>query len=266
MPKLKNDGSNFTVWHSKIKAAMRNVDLQTDAEILDPVKDQLGLDILVDVVEDALIKFVDPPPGVSVSTFKVLQEFRAQFGQTNKAFHGTLISQLWQLAQKPGESIQDYGSRSSALLDQLLRSGGDFPSSTFLECFGRGLSEQYELVFTFLEQGSAARQTYSCLMGDLLAAEAKLGHKASLKQQQFHGAAGAVTETRKRPWKANPKPAAAPPARAPREQNPNCWNCNQPGHSSKDCPQPQVRPWPFVPAGFVHKPRGAASAAGSART
>jgi hypothetical protein len=267
--KLKGDGANYDIWLLKIGAALRFAELSFDSEILNPVKDQLGRDILLDAVDNSLAKVVYPK-GRPSTTFKVLETFRQMFGMENASYHATIISQLWTLAQQPGEDVQSYGTRASALLDKLERAGGDFSPATFLQCFSRGVAAPFKLTVRFLQQGPSSRHSYHCLMGDLLAEEASISHEASLHKQQLYGAAGAVTETGKREWRPSSKAATTPGGRGHRDHNPNCWNCNQPGHSSRGCLQPQVRPWPFAPAGYVPRKRiprpaaGAGAAAGAA--
>lgn len=255
--RLKPDGSNWDIWIVRLLAAFRFNNLSGESEILDPSSDQLARDILLDCVDDALVKYVCPR-NQHITAFMVLTKFRDMFAMEHSSYQATLISKLWTLAQSPGEAVQEYGTRAMTLLSKLENANGDFPAETFLLCFGRGLSSPFKMTFKFLQQGSPARMKYQCLLGDLLAEEASIEHEAALqKNQGFHGAAGAVTEAARKPWRANNKPGAPGAAgRVPREQNPNCWNCNQPGHVSKTCPQPQVRPWPFQPATFTHKNQG----------
>ncbi len=58
---LKRDGLNYTTWLVKIGAAMRFLGLPANAENLDPARDQLAIDLLLDSVEEELLQFVSQP-------------------------------------------------------------------------------------------------------------------------------------------------------------------------------------------------------------
>lgn len=251
---LKRDGSNYPLWHVRIGAALRFLDIPSNAENLDATRDQLAIDLLLDSVEDDLVQYVSPA-GHHATAFEVLQVFSNMFSQANESHHASLTAQLWTLSQKQGEDIQSYSSRASALQNQLLRSGGSFSAENFLQCFERGVAAEFKLTVRLLRQGPPSRVNFPCLLGDLLAEEASIELEAARLKKNFHGVAGAIVDkpAGKPAWKLA-KPGAPPAAKAPRgPDNPNCWNCNGKGHTSKDCPEPRVRPWPHAPEGFTHK-------------
>jgi hypothetical protein len=258
---LKSDGSNYAVWQIKTAAALRFVGISSTGEDIKPALNQIGIDLLIDSVDNVLLQHV-VPPGPTISVFAVLQQFESMFGKSNESFHAELISSLWTLKQLPGEGIQAYSSRSSTIHDKLVRSGGVFPSDVFLQCFERGLLEVYNMTIRLLHV-NPARATFSCLLGELLAEEARLRHQHGLHGGQVPGMAGALAETPRR-WQ-QAKGGGAPAARNSSAGNPNCWNCNKAGHASKDCPEPPVRPWKYAPEGFKHKPLRAAGGAAAAK-
>jgi hypothetical protein len=261
---LKFDGSNYAVWQIKIQAAFRYVGVSLAAEGGTSASDQLGIDLLTDSVEDGLLPHV-VPPGPSISPFAVLQQFQGMFGKANESFHSELIASLWSLKQLPAEGVQTYMSRSTAIHDQLVRTGGVFPSEIFLQCFERGLLEVYCLTVKFLHNGPPARINFSCLLGDLLAEEARLHHHQGLQHGQFQGVAGAVTEPGSRRQWAQSKAGAGAPATKNSKAGNRCWNCNKEGHKTDTCPEPIVKPWRHVPAGFRHRGTKVAGDAAAAK-
>jgi hypothetical protein len=251
------------VWQIKTAAALRFVGISSTGEDIKPALNQIGIDLLIDSVDNVLLQHV-VPPGPTISVFAVLQQFENLFGKSNESFHAELISSLWTLKQLPGEGIQAYSSRSSTIHDKLVRSGGVFPSDVFLQCFERGVLEVYSLTIKLFHMGPA-RANFSCLLGELLAEEARLKHQHGLHGGQVLGVASALAETSAKKWQQNKNAAGATTVKTHSAGNPNCWNCNKAGHASKDCPEPPVRPWKYAPEGFKHKPLRAAGGAAAAK-
>lgn len=259
---LKFDGSNYGVWSIKNAAQMRYAGISATEEEISPELNQIGLDLLIDSVEDGLLQHVQPP-GPPISIYVVLQHFQEMFGKSNSSFHADLVQQLWTLRQLPAEGINAYSGRSCAIHDQLVRSGGAFPPETFLQCFERGLQEVYHMTCRFLHV-YPARATFSNLLGELLAEEARLQLQHGLHGGQVPGMAGAVAETSSKKWQLAKGAAGAAAAKNSSPGN-KCWNCNKEGHKTDTCPDPVVKPWRHVPAGFRHAGRRGAGNTAAAK-
>jgi hypothetical protein len=172
------------------------------------------------------------------------------FGQSNTSTHSHLIMSIWTLRQDPAESIAVFFHRATSLYDQLMRSGGLMQPDVFLQCFEEGLQEAFSLTVKLLQNGPPALHTLSCLHGQLLAEEARVGRQQGLQQRGYiQGVAGAVTDGGAQQHGASRGGAGSSAGRS--LATPTCWNCGETGHVIKFCKQPLTKPYKFKPADWV---------------
>ena len=251
--RLLANGKNFSSWFVRIKAAFRALGITFTERGGSAEMNQMGIDLLLDSVENGLIKHVTPARGPFPTPFDVLAVFESKWAQSNKSYHSELIAKIWTLSQGSSEAVEPYVQRAEELFDTLVRSGGEMPDDVFFQCLKRGLQDVFSLTVKFLEAGPAARNNASCLLGDLLAEESRLHHHQGLQQGASHGFAGPVTGgAAKREWTPKDKNAQIP-AETPRVHK-VCWNCGgTDGHDARVCKKTKILPYKFIPADFVHK-------------
>ena len=139
---LKTDGSNYSVWLLKIRAAFRHAGIEhvltkpKKHELSHSSRDcQLGIDILLDLVEDALASKVVKPHNTKIPTpYSVMSSLHQLFGQDNTAMHSILRAALQGLKQAEGEKVTPYTQRAEKMYDDLMLAGGHMSSRTFLQC------------------------------------------------------------------------------------------------------------------------------------
>jgi hypothetical protein len=167
---------------------------------------------------------------------------------------------IWTLRQDPAESIQVYFQKATSLYDQLMETGGQMQPDVFLQCFEEGLQEAFSLTVKLLQNGSPALHTLSCLHGQLLAEEARVGRQQGLQQRGYtQGVAGAVLDggTQKQ-WASRGGAGSSTGRGRGRGSGRNlatttCWNCGETGHVIKSCKQPLITPYKFQLADYVSK-------------
>jgi hypothetical protein len=260
---------------------------------------QLALDILLDLVEDALASKVVRPGSLDKSPDPkaVLDKLHQTFGTACATMHSTLRASIQVLKQGSTESVSAYMLRAEELYDKLKTAGGHMSSKTFLQAIKEGVLPCFNLTVRFFER--EPKQTVALLSGALQAEENSMA-----RQKELRGAASdttlalqdvslpedlrralnsllAVTEGGAKPttakWTAKPSPAADnrrrdqaaarhakqkaedPEKYALLESMSTCFNCGVKGHRAFNCKQPHVKPYKFGNA--QSKPAAAGGAA-----
>jgi hypothetical protein len=249
----------------------------------------LGLDILMDLVDDALISRIAPAGKQRhhVTPLSALANLKQMFGQTNESMHSMLRSSLFSLKQGPAEPVKDYLQRADNLHNSLLSAGGRMSSSAYLQCLKEGVAEHLLITVRMFEMGK--EHTATALAGVLLAEECKLARRTSLREGTGGGVSGAqnfamalqqmdipaAAKTQLQDivalmtpaggaQKWTPKPpssartSAAPSGLPTKEERmaasagtSTCWNCGILGHRLTHCPKTLEKPWKFKPTEWV---------------
>lgn len=267
--RLKSDGSNYSIWQIKLAATFR---FRGISAVLDRAKrhhphsaedSQLGIDILIDSVEDALLHTVVPPKGAHFhAPSDVLDRLHEMFGQVHPAVQSMHRASLMTLCQSPGERVGAYVERAKGLYDALILSGGKLSSSSFLQCLKEGVAPAYAMAVRLFDRNSKGSRTATVLAGELLAEESRLA-----REQTLHAAGGALI-MHSPSLDVPPRPAGAAPGGLGKGRassvirNPDayraanatalCWNCGATGHKVSLCTLPLSQPpLKFKPVGWV---------------
>jgi hypothetical protein len=301
--KLKSDGSNYAIWLLKLRAAFRYAGIEHVLQ--DPPRHckhpreerQLALDILLDLVEDALASKVVRPGSLDKSPDPkaVLDKLHQTFGTACATMHSTLRASIQVLKQGSTESVSAYMLRAEDLFDRLKTAGGHMSTKTFLQALKEGVLPCFNLTVRFFER--EPRQTVALLSGALQAEENSMA-----RQKELRGTAPdtslalqdiampealrrtlstllAVTEGGgSQKWKAKSTYTSASEAKRHQEaltrhakqkaEDPEryaalealstCFNCGAKGHRLINCTKPIVKPYKF---GNNAQPKPAAAGA-----
>jgi hypothetical protein len=268
------------VWALKVNAAFRYARIEHTLDAASPqehmaVDVQLGLDILLDMVEEGLSSKVVPAGGPALTPRKVMDAFYASFGFSNESMHSLLRSGLNELKMTHGEGVGAYMQRGAELFNQLMSSGGQMSESEYLQHLKEGVDEKFHFTVKLWEISS--NKTAAGLLGALLAEECRL---AKLKKVQPPPASMAMTvessldanpcskenllmnmlmvmtgQGKQQPWIPRGRPGGGGKNGQRRDKKPTiCYNCGVAGHRWSDCPQPPVHPWRFLPARAARQP------------
>jgi hypothetical protein len=248
--RLKADGSNYSIWLLKVQAAFRYYRLEHVLERAphgrshSPIDVQLGLDILLDMVDDSLASKVVPAGGkaYAISPRKVLNKFHDAYGMSNTAMHSMIWSSLMELKQAPKEGIRVYIQRADELYNQLKTSGGRMSSKTYLQCLKEGVQDNFQLTVRLFEMSKT--QSIATLTGALLAEECRAARQQTLKDKVDTNVAMVMTSNGgSHKWAAR---TAAVGAQQKSTKQKLCWNCGVTGHTVRECPKPRIKPFKFV--------------------
>jgi len=217
---------------------------------------QLGIDILVDSVDDALVgKVVSPHSSKAPKPAAVLAKLHQMFGQCNAGMQSMLRAALFSLKQAEGEKVGRFTQRADNLHDDLRRAGGKMSSATFLQCLKEGVLEKFNLTVRLFEM--SASTSAASLAGLLEAEECRLARQESLRGQvavsSAQNTAMVVTSSGgAQQWapKVVPKGGGGTTGAA---THTICWNCGAAGHEARRCTKPIIKPLRFKPADW--KPR-----------
>lgn len=254
---LKSNGSNFSIWVLKVRAAFRHAGIEhvltkpkTHEKHHSSRSCQLGLDILLDMVDDALATKVVKPHSNKIPTpHSVMSELHELFGQGNVAMQSILRASLTSLRQAEDEKVTDYTQRAEKMFDDLRLAGGYMSSKTYLQCLKEGVLEKFSLTVRLFELQPKPNRTAAKLTGLLQADECRLARQESLRGDTTapqHAAMVVTNHGSTQKWapKVVPNKVAAKPD--------TCWNCGVEGHKFQACPKPIIKPLKFKPADFKY--------------
>ena len=253
---LKGDGSNYSVWLLRIKVDFRHAGIER--VLTKPKKHerdhsskdcQIGMDILLDRVEDSLaFQVVKPHSSKTITPYRVMEELHQLFGQSNAAMHSILRAELMSLKQAEDEKVTPYCQRAEKKHAELIMAGGHMSSATFLQCLKDGVLDKFAITIELFEMRK--ERTAAVLRGLLQAQETKLARREGLRGELTAPQQAAMVVTNRgstQQWAHRPVHSGTAAKKS------ICWNCGAEGHRRHECPKPIIMPLQFKPADFKHR-------------
>lgn len=234
MPQFEQLDSNYIVWSGYCRAYLVSRDLWSVVKEARPEaanvsddgadhawdrKDALALAHIQMCVKPHLLPIVTTCKTSAEAWNKLEQLFLARSNARRMA----LMHELLSLKMHGGKSVITYVARVKALREELVAVGHPVDEHTLVLHLLAGLSEQYEVLRTVLEN------SVECLdledtTGKLLVVEQR-GHAA------YKGSSTSATA----PGSSVAFLAARGQPTAPTKPKPKCWYCNKKGHLNRKC-------------------------------
>jgi hypothetical protein len=222
---------------------------------------------LLAVVTDGLIGYITDA-GTSARAWRALQN---RYRQRATAQLSSLMMELYQLKKGPQESVEDYSKRAIDLRSNCRQAGSVIDEKLLLLQFLNGLPEAYQMQVALFKDhlDNGTEHTLDSVYQKLVerelnlhhaqkaSAQLRMAHIADSHQQVLHeqqGFGGRVPgrvpgrgpgrgRGRGRRGPGRGQWAPTQPYNGGSGKKPvTCWNCQEAGHLSRDCPHPRKAP------------------------